>query len=148
MNQNASEFLKTLLFASVQDDSPKWLKEATVHQFAPSFVEKVESFIAGFEEYLDSQGFDMDRLDNLQNSFGGNVYFSLIGHGCGFFDEYGDEEKTLGDELQALIDAYSGNHYRFEGLGGTLSKTGKYINLAFKKEYVAEYLDKYFTVTK
>ena len=143
MNTDTSDFLSTLLFASVMDDSPKWLRDANVHQFAPAFISHVEKFIDGFKAHLESIGFDMDRLDKLQNSFGGNVYFSLSGHGCGFLDEYG-EDKELGKELQKALDNYSGDRYRFEQID--LSKTGKYINLSFKKEFIAEYLNKYFTV--
>ena len=61
----------------------------------------------------------------LDRSFGANVYCSLNGGGVGFFDEYGDPDKTLGDELQALLKEYSGSSHRFEELSYSLSKNEK-----------------------
>jgi len=107
----------------------------------------VETFIDGFNTHLETSGFDMDRLEYLTRSFGGNVYFSLSGHGCGFFDEYADPERTLGDELQALLVSYAGQ-YRFEELDGNLAKFKGKIHLAYRTAaFRREYLAKMFTVT-
>lgn len=151
MNTDTSDFLEALLFvADSPDHDERPLEGASIHQFSPEFVSGVDSFIDGFRSYLEAKGFDMDRLDSLERSFGGNVFFSLSGHGVGFFDEsgnYPDGDSELGDELQSHLDAYSGNHHRFEGLDGMLdvSEDGV-IDLSILPEFIAEYRAKLFTV--
>jgi hypothetical protein len=149
MNTDTQDFLVTLLtLADRPDEKRRPFYGATIHQFSAPFVQAVDGFIDGFKSFLESKGFDMDRLEYLSHSFGGNCYLSLSGHGAGFFDEYADPERTLGDELQALIREYSGNNYRFEELESDLSKSrAGVIDLSFRRPFLAEYRAKYFTIT-
>lgn len=140
MKTETRNFLETLLFCSESDDTPE-LKGKTVHDFSPAFVAAVDSFIAGFESYLEKNGFDMERLNDLGRSFGGNVYASLSGHGIGFFDE----SKTLGDDLNKLVLDYSGNRYRFEHLDLCEDENGK-LDLSYLPEYRDEQRAKMFNV--
>lgn len=143
---DAQDFLETLLFICEQPDEPDCpLKGKTVFDFSDPLVAAVESFIDGFRAFLEKKGFNMDRLDDLQRSFGGNVFASLSGAGIGFFDEYGDESKTLGDELQALIREYSGNHYRFEQVDLSEDDDGK-LDLSIIPSAIDEYREKLFNV--
>lgn len=144
MKTDTSKFLETLLFCMESEDRPE-LDGKTIYDFSPAFVAAVDGFISGFESFLESKGFDLDRLNDLQRSFGGNVYASLSGHGIGFFDEYGDESKTLGDELQKLIQEYSGDAYRFEQIELCEDENGN-LDLAFKPEYLEEQRTKLFSV--
>jgi len=142
-DSDVAHFLKTLLWAN--EDQNEELKGKTIFDFSPEFVSAVESFIDGFREFLDKKGFEMERLDDLSRSFGGNCYLSLSGHGAGFFDEYGDPEKTLGDDLQALILEYSGNRYRFEEIDLSENEAGQ-LDLSFIPSAIAEYRQRMFTV--
>lgn len=144
-SKDAQDFLEMLLFITEDHDNPDCpLKGKTVFDFSAPFVAGVESFIAGFEAHLEKKGFNMERLDDLQHSFGGNVFASLSGAGIGFFDEYGDEEKTLGDELQAAIEEYAGK-YRFEQIDVCEDEDGK-LDLAFIPSALPEYRLKMFEV--
>lgn len=144
-SKDAQDFLSTLLFiCEREDDDDCPLKGKTVFDFSAPFVAGVESFINGFKAHLEAKGFDMGRLDQLENSFGGNVFASLSGAGIGFFDEWGDEEKTLGDELQAAIEEYAGK-YRFEQIDVCEDEDGK-LDLAFIPSALPEYRRKLFEV--
>jgi len=144
-SKDAQDFLSTLLFiCEREDDEDCPLKGKTVFDFSDAFVSGVESFIDGFKAHLETKGFDMERLNDLQRSFGGNVFASLSGAGIGFFDEWGDEEKTLGDELQAAIEEYAGK-YRFEQIDVCEDENGK-LDLCFMPEYVDIYRAKLFNV--
>lgn len=139
MTKDTSDFLTSLLFTSdgFERKNPK--------DFTLEFQEYVDEFIVGFEKFLEFKGFEKNRLKDLQKSFGGNVYFSLSGHGCGFFDEYGDVEKTLGDDLQSLLEEYSGDKHRFEALSSQIMKLrGGKITLHYKKPFMKEYFEKIF----
>lgn len=139
MNTDTENFLLALLGVNDLGDA------ATVHRFAPAFVAAVDTFISSFRDYLESAEFDMDRLDYLERPFGCNVYFSLSGQGVGFFDEYDDPERTLGRDLQDHLDAFSGNHYRFEELECCLEwNDAEEIDLAFIPSALEEYRTKYF----
>ena len=140
-DSDVAHFLETLLFCGVSDDTPE-LKEKTICDFSPEFVAGAESFIDGFRAFLESRGFDFDRLDNLERSFGGNCYASLSGHGIGFWDE----SDPVGDELQALIREYSGSRYRFEQISLSEDENGK-LDLSFVPSALPEYRAKLFTVT-
>ena len=137
------DFLATLLWLNEGTERDA-IRHGNVYQFSLAFIKAVDGFISGFRDYLTAQGFDLDRLDYLERSFGGNCLLSLSGHGCGFFDEYGDPEKTLGDDLQRLIEAYAGK-YRFEELEHSIMRRGK-ISLALRREHIAAGLKKLFTV--
>jgi len=145
MNTDTKDFLEMLLWLNEGQEKPFALKGATIYQFSNAFVSAVDGFISGFRSFLESKGFDMDRLDYLERSFGGNCLVSLTGHGIGFFDEYGDPEKTLGDELQALICEYSGGRHRFEELEYRITRRTK-ISLDVRRPFIAAELKKLFTV--
>lgn len=143
ISQDAQDFLASILWtADSPDYSRRPFQNSTVYDFHPEFIAAVEAFIDGFKSHMENVGFDMDRLEYLERSFGGNAYFSLSGHGCGFFDEYADPERTLGNELQALLVSYAGQ-YRFEELESNLAKFKGKIHLAhrtaaFRREYLAK----------
>jgi hypothetical protein len=142
MNKDASDFLETLLF-TIPEDEPGELREASVSDFSPEFIAAVDSFVSGFRIYLKVNHPELEP-DECQRSFGGNVYFSLSGHGCGFWDDLNGE---LGDGLQKALEAYSGRKYRFEELDGMLSRdadTGK-VDLSFIHEVLAKYRQKCFS---
>lgn len=143
MNKDTINFLSTLLFvADDPDNATRPLMGNTVYDFSPAFVASVEKFTAAFRAYLESAGFPMEKLDNAERSFGGNVYFSLSGHGCGFFDD--NDEDVAG--LHGRLKAWAGDH-RFEWLEGMLDvdKDGK-IDLAIVPEALEEYRAKMFAV--
>ena len=155
MNTDTKNFLNNLLFDTQcgQNDSEtpfteeESIQDCTIEDFSPEFVSAVEDFIDGFISFLNKKEFRMARLKYLERSFGGNVYLSLSGAGAGFFDEYGDPEKTLGDELTSLIKEYSGNNYRFEELSYSLSKNEKgELDLAIIPSAIDEYRSKIFNV--
>lgn len=147
MNTHTSDFLETLLWvADSPDMDERPLEGASIHQFTDPFKDAVSGFIAGFLQYLEACDFDMDRLDHLERSLGGNVFFSLSGHGCGFFDEtgrnahpgnYPDGDPTLGDELQAHLETYAGGRHRFEELDYSLDLSDEgTIDLSILPEYL------------
>jgi len=133
MNSHTSDFLASLLFVSDR------LEGKTVYDFHPNFVSAVDSFIEKFETYLAKRGFDFTRLDDLQRSFGGNVFFSLSGHGCGFWDE----RDPVGKELDSLLKAFSGP-YRFEQIDLSTHRRGK-IDLSIRVPFIAQYREKMFS---
>jgi len=155
MNTDTKNFLEYLLEAAAYDEKEnetpfteeESIQGCTIHDFSPEFVSAVEGFIDGFISFLNKKEFDMARLDYLERSFGGNVYLSLSGVGAGFFDEYGDPDKTLGDELQSLIKEYSGSSHRFEELSYSLSKNEKgELDLAIIPSAIDEYRSQIFNV--
>jgi len=139
-DSDVANFLETLLFCSQSEDAPE-LDGKTIYDFSPEFVAGAESFIDGFRAFLDARGFDFDRLENLERSFGGNCYASLSGHGIGFWDE----RDPAGDELQALIREYSGNRHRFEMIDLSDDENGK-LDLSFIPSALPEYRSRLFTV--
>lgn len=155
MNIYTIDFLKYLLeeatYNEKENETPtpkdESIADCTVDDFSPEFVRMVEGFIDGFISFLNKKEFDTNRLDYLERSFGANVYCSLNGGGVGFFDEYPSNDRTLGDELQALIKEYSGNNYRFEELSYSLSKNEKgELDLAIIPSAIDEYRSKIFNV--
>lgn len=115
MKTDTKHFLDTLLFvADNPDNETREFQDATIYDFSPEFVGAVEAFIDGFRDHLAKQENELaDRADDCERSFGGNVFFTLSGHGCGFWD---DRDMELGDYLSEQLYAYSGNRYRFENL--------------------------------
>jgi len=155
MNIYTTDFLEYLLEAAAYDEKEnetpftgdESIQGCTIHDFSPEFVRMVEGFIDGFVSFLNKKEFNMARLKYLERSFGGNIYLSLSGAGAGFFDEYGDPDKTLGDELTSLIKEYSGNNYRFEALAYSIDKNEKgELDLAFIPSAIDEYRSKIFNV--
>lgn len=140
-----ADFLQTLLWvADNPDNEERPLEDSTIYHFTPELIEAASNFVHGFRAYLAEKHPDLhERCDDGGRSFGGNVYFSLSGHGCGFWD---DRDHELGRGLQSALEAFSGSRYRFEELEHNLSKdeeTGT-IDLAFVPEALAEYRRKYF----
>lgn len=165
LDSDLAAFLESLLWANESEDRPHE-KNWTIHEFHPEFTKAVETFLSGFREYLQARidaiaemhgKFSPEALEDMESkldpdqcerSFGGNVYFSLSGHGVGFWDDYsfdGPDKSARGKALQFALEAYSGNRYRFEELGGNLYKFKGQIHLAYKTAaFRREYLAKTF----
>jgi hypothetical protein len=145
MNTDTINFLEALRFNANDDDiAGTMLQGKTVHDFAPAFVAAVGKFVSAFRAHLETTGFDMGKLDNMERSFGANVYFSLSGAGCGFFDDNDEEIAALQETLTTWAGAY-----RFEDLASNLDvgEDGK-IDLSFIPSAIEEYREKYFGVPK
>lgn len=129
LSKNASDFLETLLWVAYSTDrkETKHIQNWTIHEFHPAFVAALETFLSSFRESLAVSHPDIDP-DDCGRSFGGNVFFSLSGHGCGFFDE---RDSDLAGPLHASLVEFSGDKYRFQDLDGNLSKFGGKIHLAY-----------------
>ncbi len=139
MSPDASNFLKSLLFGYHDED---FYSEYSPDDFSPEFIEGAESFIAGFIAYLAERHPRLHECrDNMERSFGGNVYFTLSGHGCGFWDDSEPEGKELAEALYA----YSGGRYRFEQIDLSEDADGK-LDLSFVPSAIAEYRAKLFAV--
>lgn len=136
MNTHTANFLEALLFGYHDEGAPE-IDGKTIYDFSPEFVQGVESFIAGFLEYLAVR--DIEPIDDGP-SFGGNVYFSLSDHGVGFWDS--DETEHLNT---ALIE-YSGGEYRFESIDLSENEDGK-LDLSFIPSALPDYRAKLFTVS-
>jgi hypothetical protein len=136
-SETAADFLEALLFAHPPNEEGEYIMDGkTVYDFSPEFIEGVESFIAGFLDYTEENDIDIPETGR---SFGGNVYFSLSGHGCGFWDV--SETK----HLQEHLEAYSGNKYRFEEIDLMEDANGK-LDLAFIPSALEEYRSRLFSV--
>jgi hypothetical protein len=143
MKTDTINFLNSLLSMADDPDSRESpFKGTSVYDCTPAFVAAVEKFVDAFRAHLESTGFNMSKLDTAERSFGSNVYFSLSGHGCGFFDDNDEEVAGLHDTLKAWAGAY-----RFEDLADNLevNEEGK-IDLAFIPSAIEEYREKYFGV--
>ena len=139
MDTAKQNFLAALGF-SAGEDSP--ILDASIFDYDDKLVEAVSAFISGFRDYLESKG--IEPLDDSPRSFGGNVFFSLSGHGVGFWDE-GTEQ---GDANQAALEAYAGGRHRFEGLADDLDfeDDGGEINFAVYPQFLDERRARYFSV--
>jgi hypothetical protein len=139
MTTDAFNFLAALTF-SAGEDSP--IQDAPPLSFHPDVVSAVEKFCQGFRDYVETLGLNPDDIEDSRD-FGANVYFSLSGHGCGFWDDSG----PWGDVFQAALENYAGGKYRFEELSGNLDyyADGK-INLNFIPSAMAKYREKYFGI--
>jgi hypothetical protein len=127
LNSDAAAFLHPLLWVAESDDAPH-VANWTIHQFHPEFTAALESFLDGFRAFIAARDPEIDP-DDCSRSFGGNVFFSLSGHGCGFWDK---RDSELGDTLHRWLVEYSGGKYRFEGLEHTLAKFDGQIHLALR----------------
>jgi len=138
MTQDAADFLEALLF-QLSEDEPQDIREATIYDFSPEFIEGVESFISAFRDFANERNPEaLDSADNSPRSFGGNVYFSLSGHGVGFWDSADTEA------MQPLLEEFSGSKYRFEQISLDFREDGK-LDLAFIPEALPEYRAKLFS---
>lgn len=136
ISRDACDFLEAVIFAFPEDESgANPLNGRTVCDFSPDFISAVESFISGFRSFLDERGVEIPDYDR---SFGGSVYFSLSGHGCGFWDSNETEH------IQPLLQEYAGSRYAFEQLDLCEDENG-HLDLAFLPEYRAEYRRKMFS---
>lgn len=152
MNQDTKNFLESLFFvADNPDNETREFLASTIYDFSPEFVAGVDSFIAGFREHLSNQENELAaRADECERSFGGNVFFTLSGHGCGFWD---DRDMELGDYLADQLRAYSGNRYRFENLEyqieiPDLGAMDGAIDLAILPQFIEERRTALFSVTQ
>lgn len=136
ISRDACDFLAAVIFAYPEDETgTNPLNERAACDFSPDFVSAVESFISGFRLFLDERGVEIPDCDR---SFGGNVYFSLSGHGVGFWDSNETEH------INPLLVKYAGSRYVFEGLDLCDDENGN-LDLAFLPEYRAEYRRKMFS---
>lgn len=137
MTQDCQDFLATLLFALPEDETQD-VRDATIYDFSPEFVSGLKSFISGFRDFANERNPEaLEAADNCPRSFGGNVYFSLSGHGVGFWDD--DETEAM----QPLLEEYSGSKYRFEDISLSFRDDGK-LDLSFIPEALEKYRSKLF----
>lgn len=139
MTQDCEAFLESLLW-QIPEDEPEEIREASIYDFSAEFVAGVESFITGFRNFANDRNPEaLEIADNCRRSFGGNVYFSLSGHGVGFWNSRETEA------MQPLIEEYSGRKYRFEEIPLSFRDDGK-LDLSFLPEALPEYRTKLFHV--
>ena len=134
MTKDCENFLENLLWV-LPEDEPQEIREATIYDFSPEFIAGVESFISGFRDFAGERNPEaLEQADDSPRSFGGNVYFSLSGRGVGFW------ASSETEAMQPLLEEYSGNKYRFEELGNSLSfrEDGK-LDLSFIPSVIDEY---------
>lgn len=137
--KDTADFLTALLFA-LPEYEPEEIREASIYDFSPEFIEAASSFIFAFRDFANDRNPDaLEAADNSPRSFGGNVYFSLSGHGCGFWDS--DDTEPM----QALIEEFSRNKYRFEEMRLSFREDGK-LDFAIIPSYLAEYRANKFSV--
>lgn len=135
-SSDAANFLEAVLFAYHTEDAPE-IDGKTVYDFSAPFLAAVENFMTGFRRYLAARNIE---IPESPRSFGGNVYFSLSGHGVGFWDDPATKH------LQAALEAFSGNRYRFEEIDPSEDADGK-LDLAFIPEAIAHYRARMFGCT-
>jgi hypothetical protein len=130
MKTDTHDFLSALLFGQAPDEDGNYsMDQKTPEDFSPAFIAGADQFIDGFRDYLTLREIEIPESDQ---SFGANVYFSLSGHGVGFWDSSDTEH------LQAHIVAYSGRKYRFEEIDLSEDESGK-LDLSFIPSAIAEY---------
>lgn len=136
--KDTADFLEALLF-TIPEDEPEEIRDASIHDFSPEFIEAASSFIFAFRDFANERNPEaLEAADNSPRSFGGNVYFSLSGHGCGFWDSPETEP------MQAMLEEFSGRHYRFEEMPLAMRADGK-IDFAFCSEFRDAYRTDKFT---
>jgi hypothetical protein len=141
LSNDTAAFLETLLSVSDSPDPEKRpFENSTIYDFHPEFAAAVDSFVSRFREYLAANHPDMDP-DHGNRSFGGNVFFSLSGHGCGFWDE---RDGEWGDAMHSALVAFSASlpgHNpvcgRFEFMDLAKHRGGK-IDLSYLVKYLPE----------
>lgn len=139
MTKDCESFLESLL-RQMPEDEPEEIREASIYDFSPECVAVVESFITGFRNFANERNPEaLEAADGAKRSFGSNVYFSLSGHGVGFWDSRETEV------MQPLIEEYSGGKYRFEEITLSFRDDGK-LDLSFLPEALPEYRAKLFNV--
>jgi len=154
LTNDAENFLETLLWVAsgnekeTRDEDGKSpedgeLYEKTIYDFSDKFKIAVCDFCWNVkDEMLEIEGVE-DELEKCSRSFGGNLFFSLTGHGCGFFDETDADAEKIESALFSFVDKY-----QLEDLEHMLcvdEETGK-IDLCFTPEAIEKYREKYFNV--
>jgi hypothetical protein len=136
MKTDTHEFLSALLFGQAPDEDGNYsMDQKTPDDFSLAFIAGAEQFLDGFRDYLTLREIEVPESDR---SFGANVYFSLSGHGVGFWDSLDTEH------LQSHIVAYSGRKYRFEEIDLSEDENGK-LDLSFIPSAIAEYRTRLFS---
>lgn len=101
MKKYTADFLAALLWAADNpDENTRPLMDKTVHDFSPAFADAVEKFIDAFIAHAAKFGYTADEMDAAERSLGANVYFSLSGHGVGFFDDSDNRIASLHDIIK------------------------------------------------
>ena len=130
LNSDTASFLEALLWAYPEDETGgNPFEDKTVYDFSEEFTEAVATFCDGFREFLATREIE---IPESPCSFGGNVYFSLSGHGVGFWDS--DETS----HLQAPLEEYAGSKYLFEEMDLSEDENGK-LDLSFIPEALPKY---------
>lgn len=130
LNSDTASFLEALLWAYPEDETGgNPFEDKTIYDFSDEFTEAVAAFCDGFREFLATREIE---IPDSPDSFGGNVYFSLSGHGVGFWDS----DETA--HLQAPLEDYSGKKYRFEEMDLSEDENGK-LDLSFIPEALPKY---------
>lgn len=136
IQKDTADFLEALLWAYPEnEDGTNPMDGYTVHDFSPEFTAGVSAFITGFRAYCAAREIE---IPDSPRTFGGNVYFSLSGHGVGFWDSDDTEH------LQAPLVAYSGRKYRFEQIDLSPDASGK-LDLSFIPEALPKYRARLFS---
>jgi len=110
---NLKSFLEALFFVS--DDNAE-LEGYTIFDICENeenrgTLEKISRFLESFEEYLVCEHPDLHSAAMDSNrSFGSEVYFSLSGHGVGYWDWSGKE----GEQIQEALERFAKTKYLFE----------------------------------
>jgi hypothetical protein len=137
IKKDTKDFLLAILF--IANNAETTLKGKTIYDFHPDFVKAVDCFIEKFEEYLTKRNVPHSLRDDLSRNFGGNVFFSLSGHGCGFWDD----SHESGDILNQHLVNFSNNKYRFEHIDISAHRGGK-LDLSFLVKFVDSQRNKMF----
>jgi len=141
ISSDTSDFLEALLW--VASGQRPHVANWSVYEFHPEFIGAVEGFIDGFRAYLENLDDKHPETDIYSDpdagnrSFGGNVYLSLSGSGCGFFDE---PDGDFAQAMQSALEDYSGDGSRFEEIDCMLAKSGGRIHFGgltakFRREF-------------
>ena len=122
MIKDRDNFLIASLFGFNWEDSGLDKGDFSIHDIDDGFKDDVEAFILGFDNFLEladkeSKGEEIreaiDAANGCVRSFGGSIYFSLSGHGVGFWDE----SEPWGDLIQELLETYAKENYERGGEG-------------------------------
>jgi len=129
---DTAAFLEALLF-TLPEYEPEEIRDASIYDFSPEFIEAVTRFIFDFRDFCSMRNPEaLEAADNSPRSFGGNVYLSLSGHGCGFWDS--DETEAM----QPILEKFSGSKYRFEEMPLAFRDDGK-LDFAILPDHLDEY---------
>lgn len=137
IQENTLDFLEAILWAHPEnEDGTNIVDGKSSFDFSDEFIHAATRFLEGFELYLSGKNID---IPEPRQSFGANVYFSLSGHGVGFWD------SPHTKHIQELLESYSGSRYRFEEIDLCEDENGK-LDLSFMPSAIAEYREKLFKV--